>query len=340
MITALSPGTHSTVMLSNDIVAQYMRADYEHRDVDQYATGEDIYAPVQVDLSWSCVGDPLYYNIKVAKDNAFTEPIKFVTDIPSITLENLQVATTYYWQVSARYDSRIVKSEIFSFSTAASQPRTVYVQGVSNTRDLGGWMTESGKRVRQGLLYRGGKLDDVTETGIKQITAALDIRTDLDLRGSEETGAIVSPLGPDVQFFNISCPRYIGGDYGINLSDNWPNLLEIMRVFADENNYPIYFHCSLGRDRTGTVAFLINALLGVSREDLTRDYELSFLSEGGCSDGSRSQNMLPNLDNIYNYIMSYGDGETLSAHTENFLLGIGMTQTEINNIRSIMLEEG
>ena len=93
MITALSPGTHSTVMLSNDIVAQYMRADYEHRDVDQYATGEDIYAPVQVDLSWSCVGDPLYYNIKVAKDNAFTEPIKFVTDIPSITLENLQVAT-------------------------------------------------------------------------------------------------------------------------------------------------------------------------------------------------------------------------------------------------------
>ena len=242
MITALSPGTHSTVMLSNDIVAQYMRADYEHRDVDQYATGEDIYAPVQVDLSWSCVGDPLYYNIKVAKDNAFTEPIKFVTDIPSITLENLQVATTYYWQVSARYDSRIVKSEIFSFSTAASQPRTVYVQGVSNTRDLGGWMTESGKRVRQGLLYRGGKLDDVTETGIKQITAALDIRTDLDLRGSEETGAIVSPLGPDVQFFNISCPRYIGGDYGINLSDNWPNLLEIIRVFATIIPYIFIVH--------------------------------------------------------------------------------------------------
>lgn len=340
MITALSPGTQSTVMLSNDIVAQYMRTDYEQRNVDQYATGEDLYAPVQIALSWSCIGDPLYYNVKVAKDKAFTEPIKFVTDSPSITLENLQVATTYYWQVSARYDSRIVKSEIFSFSTAAGQPRTVYIEGVSNTRDLGGWRTESGKRIRQGLLYRGGKLDDVTEAGAKQIFAALNIQTDLDLRGSEETGATASPLGSDVQFFNISCPRYIGGDYGINLPENWPRLLEIMRIFADEDNYPLYFHCSLGRDRTGTIAFLINALLGVSREDLTRDYELSFLSEGGCSDGSRSQNMLPNLDNIYDYIMSYGAGQTLSENTETFLLTIGMTEAEIDSIRSIMLEEG
>jgi protein tyrosine/serine phosphatase len=43
-------------------------------------------------------------------------------------------------------------------------------------------------------------------------------------------------------------------------------------VLADESNYPIFFHCAIGTDRTGTLAYLINGLLGVPEEDLYYDY--------------------------------------------------------------------
>ncbi|MBR5632533.1 MAG: tyrosine-protein phosphatase, partial [Clostridia bacterium] len=54
------------------------------------------------------------------------------------------------------------------------------------------------------------------------------------------------------------------------------------------DNYPIYLHCSLGRDRAGTLAYLISALVGVELIDLQRDYETSFFSVTGTSAASLS----------------------------------------------------
>ena len=45
--------------------------------------------------------------------------------------------------------------------------------------------------------------------------------------------------------------------------------------------YPAVFHCAAGADRTGTLAFLISGLLGVSRDDLTKDFELTSFSDFG-----------------------------------------------------------
>ena len=38
----------------------------------------------------------------------------------------------------------------------------------------------------------------------------------------------------------------------------------------------LYFHCRIGTDRTGTVAYILEGLLGVPEEDRIQDYELSF----------------------------------------------------------------
>ena len=44
-------------------------------------------------------------------------------------------------------------------------------------------------------------------------------------------------------------------------------------VFNHDN---IYFHCTIGTDRTGTIAYFLEGLLGVSEEDRLRDYEMTY----------------------------------------------------------------
>ena len=58
-----------------------------------------------------------------------------------------------------------------------------------------------------------------------------------------------------MNYFTVVGPQYI------QITDEqYQNALaKEIRTFADETNYPIYFHCQIGRDRTGTLAMLINA---------------------------------------------------------------------------------
>ena len=111
-----------------------------------------------------------------------------------------------------------------------------------------------------------------------------------------------------------------------------------IRTFADEDNYPIYFHCAIGRDRTGTLAMVLLGLLGVPEKMIIRDYEMSFLSKIASSDDVKPSDMIRvNLIPTMDYIKSFG-GNSFMKSCENFLLSLGITRDEINAIRSIMLE--
>jgi hypothetical protein len=113
-----------------------------------------------------------------------------------------------------------------------------------------------------------------------------------------------------------------------------------VKVFADPENYPILMHCSAGRDRTGCLSFVLQALCGASREDIIRDYELSFLSVNGCSDDAGTVVFMnAQLDRTLNYIEEIGGGDTFAESVENFLLEIGVTEEEIASIREILIED-
>ena len=108
-------------------------------------------------------------------------------------------------------------------------------------------------------------------------------------------------------------------------------LKDVFSVLGDKNNYPIVIHCSIGTDRTGLLCFLINALLGVSEEDLYRDYLFSNFGNIG---GSRSYSI------IDTYIMniSSAQGDSLAERTYNYLLGIGVSKTDLDKVINIMTE--
>ena len=329
-------------------------SNYSFACSQKYYTGDNCFAPKPLSFSWECEEGALYYTVKMSKNADMSDAESYLCFAPYLEIEDLFAGTHYYYQIIAKYEGKTVKSRIFDFYTA-NLPRTVHIEGVSSTRDIGGYYTVDGKyRVRQGLVYRGGAIEqaihngvvvsEITEAGKNKMLNVYKIKTDLDVRGSLS----VSPLGSSVNMISVSGPYYTGSTGIDSNADSskagiWSGtyreaLLKEVQTFAKPENYPIYFHCQIGRDRTGTLAFLINALLGVGETDLYLDYELSFFSEAGCRDNQTPQYMMNIFKGLVNYMKNYSSGN-LQKNTEKFLLDLGVTQAEIDSIRSIMLEE-
>ena len=283
-----------------------------------------------------------------------------------VPLANLELGKTYYWQVWScvkcstyscgfTYPEKCAcgkskhgtVSSVASFKTASEPPRWIELEGrVKNVRDLGGWRTADGRKVRTGLVYRGQGLNDnsLVEIGygrnrlmvedVAYMTKTLGVKTDLDLRSDREiAGMTQSPLGAGVNFIHHSSLEY----GGIFASPGRETMAANFRVFCDRANYPVYFHCIAGADRTGTLAYVLNGLLGVAKEDLERDWESTFYPEvPGVEDPGSWRSLAP-LDKGF---ANYGaEGERLQRRIELYLLDIGITPDEIATFKSIMLDE-
>lgn len=296
--------------------------------------------PNAVEFEWGYNGEqpaPLEYILSISEYEDMTNSIVYTTSSDSIAVYNLKIATTYYWTVSVNG----VTSDISKFTTDSTAPRNLFVDGITNVRDLGGWETENGSRTKQGLIFRCGRLNEssaetpnieITENGIKTMRDELKVKTEIDIRKTNngEVGGITSsPLGNDINYF--SCPMEWEGD---TFNGNKQELLKVFSILAKEENYPIIFHCNIGTDRTGMIAFLVNALLGVPEESLYRDYLFSNFGNIG---GARSINGLK--ESVYYQSVQQAEGNTLSEKTYNCLLNFGVPKEDLDSIIAILSEE-
>ena len=335
-IEPISPSNGSVISLANDMIEEWCKDyDFTTTDTDQYWLEEDIFRPECPVFEWSVGENARYYRLYISKNPDMSEAQCYLTSDTSIAIEHLYVATTYYWYVDAVYDEYTVRSEIFYFTTDET-PRTVDIEGVSNSRDLGGYVTTDGKVIKQGMIYRSAKLDDITELGEYTLLYILGIKTDLDLRGYSANAPV-----DELNYVPVACPWYSSGSNHIWMNDyNKEEFAKAIKVFADLDNYPIIFHCSLGRDRTGTLAMVLGGLLGLDENTLMMEYELSVFSYWGTNGGTKyNDGLRDTIHDTYLYINDNYEGDNFSEKVENFLLEIGVTAEEIASIRSIMLEE-
>ena len=332
-ITALYPKDGGTATLANSMVKAFI--DEYVPFVSQFYNkeGVDCFANVPVTLSWKCE-KATEFSVRIAEyedmQNAETYTVSgFEVSVPS---EYFRLGGEYFWNVTDV--SGKIRSETFRF-TVDRAPRSVEMEGVSNTRDLGGKVALGGKTVREGRVYRGAKLDDITEFGRERAKTVYKIRTDLDLRNaSESKGGVLD----GVNYLNYSSPYYVGDKVGIDDggAEFEKALADALRVFTKEENYPVYMHCSIGRDRTGTLALLLYGLLGVSERDIGIDYELSFFSEAGKSKADGINHLVGKFQATTAYLKSLGNGN-LYTGIENFIKKIGLTEEEIASIRNLLL---
>ena len=252
------------------------------------------------------------------------------------SVANLYTDTYYYWQVKViTTDGKVLTSKIAKTKTNAGR-RIIFLDGIKNVRDLGEITTKSGQKLKQGLIYRSTQIDftdkdylPITQTGINIARNVLKIKTDLDLRNVSERGTSInnkSPLGDDINYINIPSKQY--WDFYASPGANESN---IIRAFANYDNYPILFHCAHGADRTGTVAYILEALVGVENDELSKDYELT----GWRKRIDTNFVILVNASLNKNLV-----GNNLQEKTEYFLnTKLGLSEMEISNIKNILLTD-
>ncbi|MCR5430184.1 MAG: tyrosine-protein phosphatase [Eubacterium sp.] len=298
---------------------------------DYYTQYANKYAPKPLSIEWDSVKDATSYAVRLGMKSDLTDSKKYVVMENKLDVEDLLAATNYYFQVTTTVDGNMFSSDIIKITTS-DLPRTIYVDSVGNTRDFGGRQTADKKyRVKQGMIYRGANVDKVSSEGKDKLLNEYGIKSDMDLRGKSK----VSPLGSNVKCISIAAVQY---SWGLSMEDNWDTMKKEVMAFTDINNFPMYMHCAIGRDRTGTLCYLIGALLGMSEQDLCRDYELSFFANVSNADIDNPNKFnQSNLYSMVNYLKNYDKG-TLQENTMEYMREcLGIKQTYLNKIRSNLL---
>lgn len=254
-----------------------------------------------------------------------------------VSLYNLYKGTEYNVKIIANDGDGGVRTVETTFETTDLGPRVIYLNGPHNARDLGGYVSSLGGTVKQGKLYRSGKFNydpsdpidaSVSDFGKYLVRSDLGLKTELDLREG------YTQSFENTNYFNV---RMLG--YELANADMHAALRYIFEVLANEDNYPILFHCQGGADRTGTLAYLVNALLGVGDLDLAHDYEFTSYSWYGLRH-MNSDAFIAKTDYAFFTTLEAQTGDTLQEKVENYLEDVcEIPPEQIESVKTIMLTD-
>ena len=220
------------------------------------------------DTSNSTVGSKVYY-----------------TKSDDGTLTNLVPGKTYKWEKTS-------DTSVYGYITVTADHGTRFIDAgdTNNVRDLGGLEVDTDNdgtvdgSLKYERLYRGGKVLGGT-SGIEAITNLAKTNElvpgnviEYDVAGDQPAGFPSAKSYPVIHY---------NFDYNVSDLTNYNAARNAINAIMDDviSGGNIYFHCRVGADRTGTVAYLLEGLLGVSDEDRYREYELTHL--GGLTDRTR-----------------------------------------------------
>ncbi|CAN0208212.1 unnamed protein product, partial [Phaeothamnion confervicola] len=217
-----------------------------------------------------------------------------------------------------------------SLGVCGAEPasRAVVLKATRNTRDMGGLQVKGGI-LRPGLLYRSGALCFITPGDVETVNG-LHLHTLVELRVAKEIakdGADRSALSaPKRVLIPMHNSHGLGQEaYHAYIRENSEEIRAFFELLAQESSYPLLFHCSAGKDRTGILAYLLLWSLGAEREVRDDDY-------------LQSQRNAPGLvvkpewiNEVYVYVEECGG-------IEAYLKKIGVTAETVDAIRAKLVK--
>lgn len=337
------------VSVTNEVIERFLTevhypdSDYSYSEVLNYPGGPGYFdAQPCYMLKWEA--DPSAGEIVVTlADDERTFTISTDAGEDHAIVTNLCPNKHYSYTVKSASGTKTFASG--TFDTTGSLHHLTFDPKLRNIRDLGGWKTTDGKTVKYRHIYRGGRMDNknLNDKGRKDILAE-GLRAQLDLR---EKGSTLksSALGEEYDF----CAPEVESAWEKMLnkySDRTKQCIDFVFRCVKEDK-PVYYHCTLGRDRTGTLTMLLLGLLGVPEGEISKEFELTYFSPIGCSIAeseeysiytrTRDNNEYYKTGVEYIWGLAGGVG-TFQQAIESYLLGIGVSQQDIDSFRNSMLE--
>lgn len=306
--------------------------------------------PLPVDFTWTGSGRTLVYST----DPTFETSVSTSVTSSPCQIYNLIPGVEYYYKVLAS-DGTVIK---VSSITPIGPLRAMKLSGVKNVRDLGGWESSSFKHsdgtpmtIRYAKLYRGAQLDNLSNssTNRQAFLNATGVTVDMDLRGYSGGNSGSSSTSNPLGFERTQTPPHYDNlkvcQFMINGSQNDVTASLYRQALKDiithlQNGEVIFFHCIGGADRTGTLAFMIESLLGISETDMNIDYELTSFNDTRqrTNTGNRPfKTFVKNMKNNYAPVDDKND-----IHTAVYKWATtgdnSLTAEQIDTLRELMLE--
>lgn len=235
------------------------------------------------------------------------------------------------------------------------------LNGAKNVRDLGGYQTRDGQITKNHSLLRGDTLHNLTDKDCKTLYD-YGIRCIIDLRSEDETSrepGRLHDLYNDIEYLHVPIQDHVRANryseefppsmwqlYCWLLDDSKESFRIIFETIAKYRDECVIFHCSGGKDRTGTIAMLLLMLAGVDDETIIGDYavtqelmkeifpkQLADLESRGLIVPSYIMESPPeNMEKTLRYF--YDNYHTIEEYFEK----VGFKEDEIKLIRSKLVE--
>ena len=342
MVTDLS----TEKVIHTEQQATYLAYDGEYVSIPEadYPNGDKhLSDPEPVRLQWTFTppaGKTIStFDVAVGREQDLSDAYVIKgTSSASLDVYNSYLGDNYFRVIVNYMDGTNDRSEIQKYVVENVYPRNLKIDGMTNCRDMGGGRElEDGGYIKQGLIYRtsgtnswgNGRAvvpDTITAAGKEELLIRLGCKTEINVNnsGSNQVG---------VENFVDAYMYYDGGKH--HMYRNSEPLKRVFHALADPSNYPVFYHCRIGTDRTGFVAIMLSALLGVSENEIYQDYLFSnfgnIQEKRYIGDKAGRDNILKYMDDLKTY-----PGEKLQNKAYNFLLAIGIPAEELDSIINIL----
>lgn len=273
-----------------------------------------------------------------------SDTIGIMAGSKEVNVYNLVPSRLYYYKVESPTPSPSPVGIVASGTIEVQgQVRMIYTPSTFNVRDIGGWPTVDGQRIKYEKIYRGAELngrfvaDSIDIVTLKK----LGIAAEIDMRAWYEEEHGVSAFGflsaSEVESGEV--PSFYASSDSGQLLEHLNTYMYLYRWRMEFNfivnnmrvGRPVYVHCRHGADRTGFLCMLMEGLLGVGYDGLMKDYLLTLFWGG--------TNTKEIADGIIDFINGL-PGNTLQERFNYFFVRkVGASQADVDYFCSEMLED-
>ncbi|MFV0467035.1 MAG: tyrosine-protein phosphatase [Lachnospiraceae bacterium] len=246
------------------------------------------------------------------------------------------------------------------------------LEGTSNTRDLGGYVTKEHKLFKWKRALRSDCLSRLEQCDTEFLAHHYDLKKVIDLRSPQEVALAPNPYQTmdDVEYHNISLAddvdpnmelestffseNFLRDFYVSVLEDKKANLKKIIMEISDVEKGSVIFHCTAGKDRTGVIAMLLLGICGVSKQDIATNYMQTAVN---LRYHQKFEDNLAKLMQQYKEVLSEQQLQKISSSNErdieytydtlierygsfwDYFLEIGFTALEIETLKKSLTED-